>query len=90
MGSSPSARTKQAQASLETALNRRMQMSFALVLIGGMFMWTNQNFFATVEDNIEDGYSWESLGKQVPDGSPAITLQHEETGEESIYFKMTK
>lgn len=65
-------------------------MGFVLVMIGGMFMWDNQEFFATVEDNIEDGYSWEYIGKTAPDGSPAITAINEATGEESIYFKMTK
>jgi hypothetical protein len=32
--------------------------------------------------------TWQYVGKQSPDGAPAITVKNEVTGEESIYFKM--
>ena len=64
-------------------------MSFALMLITGLFMHDNQEFFATVEQNIKDGYTWEYVGKQDPDGHPAITVLDSQN-KEVIYCKMTK
>jgi hypothetical protein len=65
-------------------------MTVALMLIGALFVTDNSEFFATVEDNIEDGFNWEYVGKTQPSGLPAITVQNPDTGEQSIYFKMTK
>ena len=52
-------------------------------------MHDNQEFFATVEQNIKDGYTWEYVGKQDPDGHPAITVLDSQN-KEVIYYKMTK
>ena len=62
---------------------------FAAILFTGFVAFTNQEFFATVEENINDGYTWEYVGKQAPDGSPAITVKPD-NGDEFILFKMTK
>ena len=62
---------------------------FVLTLIGGLFMYDNQEFFSTVEQNIEDGFTWEYVGKQDPAGDPAITVLDNQN-KEVIYFKMTK
>ena len=64
-------------------------MGFALVLITGLFMHDNAKFFATVEQNIEDGLTWEYVGKQDPNGQPALTVLDGQNNE-VIYFRMTK
>ena len=64
-------------------------MALAFVLIGGMFMYDNQDFFGTVEDNIEKGMSWQYVGKQAPQGQPALTVTDGQ-GNEVIYFRMEK
>lgn len=64
-------------------------MTLALMLIGSLFVADNQEFFATVEENIQDGFNWEYVGKQDPAGQPAITVLDGQ-GNEVIYFKMTK
>ena len=63
-------------------------MGFALVLITGLFMHDNAEFFATVEQNIEDGLTWEYVGKQFPNGQPALTVLDSQN-KEVIYFRMT-
>ena len=63
-------------------------MGFALVLITGLFMHDNAEFFATVEQNIEDGLTWEYVGKQDPNGQPALTVLDSQN-KEVIYFRMT-
>ena len=62
---------------------------FAAILFTGFVAFTNQEFFATVEENINDGYTWVYVGKQAPDGSPALTVKPD-NGDEFILFKMTK
>lgn len=64
-------------------------MALAFVLIGGIFMYDNQDFFSTVEDNIERGMSWQYVGKQDPQGQPALTVTDGQ-GNEVIYFRMEK
>lgn len=65
-------------------------MSVALLLFTTLFAIDNKVFFETVEQNQKDGMSWHYVGKSDPDGQPAITVRNEQTGEESIYFKMQK
>lgn len=62
---------------------------FAAILFTGFVAFTNQEFFAQVEQNIENGYTWEYVGKQAPDGSPALSVKPD-NGDEFILFKMTK
>jgi hypothetical protein len=64
-------------------------MFFGIALIAGLFVYDNQEFFNTVEQNIEDGFTWEYVGKQDPAGQPAVTVLDGQNNE-VIYFKMTK
>ena len=61
----------------------------AAILFTGFVAFTNQEFFAEVDKQISDGYKWEYVGKQVPDGSPAITVKPD-NGDEFILFKLNK
>lgn len=63
-------------------------MIFAVALMTGLFMHDNAEFFAVTKQNRADGMTWHYVGKQSPNGAPAITVKNEATGEESIYFKM--
>ena len=52
-------------------------MGFALVLFTGLFMFDNQEFFKTAEEQYNDGYRWEYVGKVQPKGyvfSKSLTL----------------
>ena len=53
-------------------------MVFGIILMAGLFVGTNAEFFNAVEQDSKDGMTWHYVGK------------HEETGEEFIYFKMKK
>ena len=64
-------------------------MSLALVLMGGMFMFDNQKFFGTAEEQVKNGYSWEYVGKQTPTGVPALPVL-DSSGNEVIYYRLTK
>lgn len=55
----------------------------------GFVAFTNQEYFATVEDQVNDGYKWEYVGKQAPSGAPAITVKPE-NGDEYILFRLNK
>ena len=59
------------------------------MVIAGLFAHDNQEFFSTVEQNIEDGLTWEYVGKQDPNGQPALTVLDSQNNE-VIYFRMTK
>lgn len=61
---------------------------FLLYIIGGLFFVDNAEFFGTAEKQWNEGYRWEFVGKQIPEGVPALTVKNEKTGEESIYFKL--
>ena len=63
-------------------------MVLGIAFIAGLFFHDNAVFFETVRQNRADGMTWHYIGKTAPDGSPAITVINEATGEESIYFKM--
>ena len=64
-------------------------MSIALSMMFGLFMWDNQTFFGTAEKEVFEGYEWTYVGKTTPSGVPAITTV-DDSGNESIYFKLTK
>lgn len=64
-------------------------MFFGVALIAALFVHDNQEFFKTVEQNIEDGLTWEYVGKQDPNGQPALTVLDSQNNE-VIYFRMTK
>ena len=62
-------------------------MGLALVLITGLFMYDNAEFFATAKQNREDGMSWNYVGKQLPGNNPAITVKDADNND-VIYFRM--
>jgi len=62
---------------------------FVLTIIGGLFMWENQEFFGTAEKQAKAGYGWEYVGKTQPSGVPALTVLDNQNNE-VIYFKLTK
>jgi hypothetical protein len=64
-------------------------MTFFAFMVTSLFAIDNKVFFDTVEQNKKDGFTWEYVGKQTPDGSPAITTLDAQNNE-VIYFKMTK
>jgi hypothetical protein len=64
-------------------------MGVAIVIFTGLFMFDNQEFFKTVEKNIEDGMSWHYVGKQAPGDNPAITIKDAQDND-VIYFRMDK
>lgn len=61
----------------------------AAILFTGFVAFTNQEFFAAVEEQVNDGYEWQYVGKQAPTGVPALTVKPE-VGEEFILFRLEK
>ena len=59
------------------------------IIFTSLFAIDNKVFFDTAKQNSKDGYTWEYVGKSIPDGSPAITTLDAQDNE-VIYFKMTK
>ena len=53
-------------------------------------MYDNQEFFGTAEQQVKDGYSWEYVGKQPVGDVPALPVIEFESGDEVIYFRLTK
>jgi hypothetical protein len=64
-------------------------MSFMLLLMSGLFMHDNAEFFATAEKQVKDGYSWEYVGKQPTGDVPSLPVL-DKSGKEVIYFRLTK
>lgn len=64
-------------------------MFLGVALIAVLFVHDNQEFFKTVEQNIEDGLTWEYVGKQEPGNNPAITVKDLQNND-VVYFRMTK
>tara|TARA_X000001036_G_scaffold422420_1_gene445354 strand:- start:450 stop:662 length:213 start_codon:yes stop_codon:yes gene_type:complete len=60
-----------------------------LVLITALFFNDNAEFFAKAEEQYEKGAKWEWVGPQARDPmTPAIPFINEETGEETILYKL--
>ena len=57
-----------------------------LVLLLAMFSIDTQEFRETANQQMNDGYKWEYVGKQKPSGDPAITMKS--NGEEYILWKL--
>ena len=53
-----------------------------------MFSIDTQEFRETANQQMNDGYKWEYVGKQKPSGVPAITMKS--NGEEYILWKLQK
>lgn len=59
------------------------------ILLFGLVAFNNQEYFATVEEQVNDGYKWDYVGKQAPSGTPALTVKPE-NGDEFILFRLDK
>jgi len=60
-----------------------------VALMFGLFMFDNQEFFGTAEQQVKDGYSWEYVGKQPAGDVPSLPVL-DRSGKEVIYFRLTK
>jgi len=63
--------------------------TFITVLLLSLASASNAEFIERSNAQIEEGYKWAYVGKQAPDGNPAITIKPEHA-EEFILFKLTK
>jgi len=59
-----------------------------IALVLGMFSVDTQEFRETMNQQMNDGYKWEYVGKQKPSGVPAITMKA--NGDEYILWKLKK
>ena len=59
-----------------------------IALVLGMFSMDTQEFRETMNQQMNDGYKWEYVGKTKLSGVPAITMKS--NGEEYILWKLKK
>ena len=57
-----------------------------IALVLGMFSMDTQDFRNTANSQMKEGYSWTYVGKQKPEGVPALTLKS--NGDEYILWKL--
>ena len=60
-----------------------MAIAFVLVALFGI---DNKEFIDTSSKQLKEGYSWTFVGKQKPEGVPALTMKS--NGEEFILWKL--
>ena len=60
-----------------------MAIAFVLVALFGI---DNKEFIDTSSKQLKEGYSWTYVGKQKPEGVPALTLKS--NGDEYILWKL--
>lgn len=58
----------------------------ALILATAIFGIDNKEFIDTSSKQLKEGYSWTFVGKQKPEGVPALTMKS--NGEEYILWKL--
>ena len=58
----------------------------ALILATAIFGIDNKEFIDTSSKQLKEGYSWTFVGKQKPEGVPAVTMKS--NGEEFILWKL--
>tara|TARA_B100000780_G_scaffold104484_1_gene73072 strand:- start:1154 stop:1357 length:204 start_codon:yes stop_codon:yes gene_type:complete len=62
----------------------------AVMLIGGMFFADNAEFFAEAHKGEQAGKTWQWVGPETRNPAElAIPLINEETGKETILFRLT-
>lgn len=61
-------------------------MGLILVITAGLWFNSNADFVKTANENREAGKTWHYVGKQSPDGSPALTITGA-NGNEFILWK---
>ena len=62
-------------------------MIFVIAITAGLWFSHNAEFVEAVNENAADGMSWHYVGKNEPDGAPAITIEAQ-NGEEFILWQM--
>ena len=60
-----------------------------LVLVTALFSVDTAELRNTANNQLQEGYSWNYVGKQVPSGRPAITIKPQ-SGDEYILFRVEK
>ena len=66
-------------------------MTFAVMLILGLFAHENAEFFNKVKENNEQGYTWTYVGKQkAKNFDYSLPVIDERTGEKYIYWEHVK
>ena len=60
-----------------------------LVLVAALFSVDTAEFRNTANTQMQEGYSWNYVGKQTPSGSPAITIKPQ-SGDEYILYRLEK
>jgi hypothetical protein len=58
-----------------------------LIIIAAIFGIDNKEFIDTSSKQLNLGYTWKFVGKQKPEGVPAITIKPE-SGDEFILWKL--
>lgn len=62
-------------------------MILVAVFTTALWFSSNDEFVERTNQNAADGLTWHYVGKQEPDGNPALTVQSQ-NGEEFILWKM--
>ena len=60
-----------------------------LVFLVALWSNTNNEFIEVSNDQKSNGYKWEFVGKSVPSGSPAITIQPD-NGNDFILYRLER
>ena len=58
-----------------------------LIIIAAVFGIDNKDFIDTSSKQLNLGYTWNFVGKQIPEGVPAITIKPE-SGDQFILWKL--
>ena len=66
-------------------------MIIAILLMGGLFVSDNSEFFKVAGEQIEAGHTWQAIKcKQPEEGTLYISAKNESTGKEYVCFKLEK
>jgi hypothetical protein len=62
-----------------------------LFVVMGLFMFDNNEALTAFKQKQDEGYTWEYVGRQQRDPDAlAIPIIREDTGEEIVYWRLTK
>ena len=67
--------------------------AIAMIVMGGLFLHENHEFFAQAEKQIEAGYTWSKIdeGCREPlEGTLHIAAENPDTGEKFVCFQLKK
>mgnify|MGYP001162461768 FL=1 len=66
-------------------------MWLAIILMGGMFVSDNAEFFKLADEQIKAGHQWQAMKCRAPEeGTLYIAAKNESTGKEYVCFKLEK